>query len=462
MVCSPRLQSHRGRLVRAAAIAGMGLVSVALLAPSFAAAVPRTPELLGTHPSSPGISLSPRLYGTADEVITTVFDPQPQPDGPFADGEEGTVAIYSTPDCSGPALISGGSSEFEGSGISVTVLPDSITTFYATNEDASGVSSCSAGITYRQVEDPPAPAVVTGVTPASPADNNFPLVSGSAEADSTVKIFTNASCSGSPLATAGASIFSGLGIQVSVPDNSTTTFYALASWAELPASCSSTSATYQEITVAAPPPPEQPPAAEDPGPGSQGGTGVAPARPVAPKIHTVPGGRSSDSKPLVAGKAPGSTEVDVFRNSACSGKPAASVAPTEFSSGFRLEVAENAVTRFYARSSDAAGNLSDCSEEAVYVEDSAPPLTRITFGPGVKTRKRAPVFRFTDLSGDPPGTSFLCKLDRGPWRPCQTPWRLSHLRVKAHVAMVRAIDAAGNEEAVPAKRRFKVIARRDR
>jgi hypothetical protein len=180
---------------------------------------------------------------------------------------------------------------------------------------------------------------------------------------------------------------------------------------------------------------------------------------VAPKIHTVPGGRSSDSKPLVAGKAPGSTEVDVFRNAACSGKPAASVTPTEFSTGLRLEVAENAATRFYARSSDAAGNPSDCSEEAVYVEDSAPPLTRITFGPAVKTRKRAPVFRFTDLSGDPPGTSFLCKLDRRPWRPCQTPWRLTRLKIKAHVAMVRAIDAAGNEEAVPAKRRFKVVAR---
>lgn len=458
MVRSVRRHSYRDQPVLGAAILIAGIASL-LLAPSSAAAAARTPTILGTHPSSPGISTTPRLFGTADEVITTVFDPQPQPDGPFTDGEEGTVAIYSTPDCSGLELASGGSSEFEGSGIPVTVLPDSITAFYATNEDASGVSPCSAGIVYRQVEDPPAPAIVTGVTPTSPADDNFPFVSGNAEADSVVAIFTNASCSGPSLATASATTFSGPGIQVVVPDNSTTSFYALASWAELPASCSSTSATYQEVTVAPPAPPEQPGVGDPSGPSSQGGPGVAPARPVAPKIHTVPGGRSSDSKPLVAGKAPGAIEVDVFRNAACAGKPAASVTPAELSSGFRLEVAENAVTHFYARSSDAAGNASDCSEEAVYVEDSAPPLTRITFGPGVKTRKRAPVFRFTDLSGDPPGTSFLCKLDRRPWRPCQAPWRLSHLSVKAHVAMVRAIDAAGNEEAVPAKRRFKVIAR---
>lgn len=436
-----------------------GIVSAALLMPALAVAAPRTPTILGTHPSSPGISLTPRVYGTAEEVITTVFGPEQEPDGPFADGEESTVAIYPTSDCSGPELASGGSSEFEGSGIPVPVLAESITTFYATNTDATGTSSCSEGIVYRQVEDPPDPAIVLGVTPASPADDNLPLVSGSAEPDSTVAIFANSSCSGPSLATGSAATFSGPGIQVSVPDNSTTAFYALASWAELPASCSSTSVTYQEVTVA-PSTPEQPePPTTGSGSGPQGGPGVAPARPVAPKIHTAPGSRSSDSKPLVAGRAPGAAEVDVFRNAACTGKPAASATAAEFSTGLRLEVAENAVTRFYARSSDSAGNLSDCSEEAVYVEDSAPPLTRITFGPGVKTRKRAPVFRFTDLSGDPPGTSFLCKLDRRPWRPCQAPWRLSHLSVKAHVAMVRAIDAAGNEEAVPAKRRFKVIAR---
>ena len=67
------------------------------------------------------------------------------------------------------------------------------------------------------------------------------------------------------------------------------------------------------------------------------------------------------------------------------------------------------------------------------------------------------VFRFADVSEDPPGTTFACKLDHRPWQACQSPLRLSHLRPKAHVLRIRATDAAGNQEAVGTMRRFKVI-----
>ena len=32
-------------------------------------------------------------------------------------------------------------------------------------------------------------------------------------------------------------------------------------------------------------------------------------------------------------------------------------------------------------------------------------------GPAAKTRKRKAVFRFVDITGDAPGTAFLCKVD---------------------------------------------------
>ena len=95
-----------------------------------------------------------------------------------------------------------------------------------------------------------------------------------------------------------------------------------------------------------------------------------------------------------------------------------------------------------------------------YIEDSLAPRTRITLGPGAKTRRRTAVFRFLDATGNP-GTTFLCRLDRGKWRACKTPRSFRRLRFGRHVVRVKATDAAGNRETVGAKRRFKVIRKRN-
>jgi hypothetical protein len=171
----------------------------------------------------------------------------------------------------------------------------------------------------------------------------------------------------------------------------------------------------------------------------------------------MPGSWSNNALPLVVGSAPGATRVQIYKNAACSGQPAASGPVSQLADGFPVSVAENATTRFYGEAIDADGKASNCGEPTSYVEDSSPPLTRITFGPGVKTRKRVAVFRFADIADDPPGTTFLCKFDRRPWRTCQAPLKLQHLRPNAHTLRVKAIDAAGNEEAGGASRRFKVV-----
>ena len=75
----------------------------------------------------------------------------------------------------------------------------------------------------------------------------------------------------------------------------------------------------------------------------------------------------------------------------------------------------------------------------------------------MKTRKRVAVFRFTDVADEAPGTTFSCKFDRRPWRACQTPFRVSHLRFRVHTLKVKATDGAGNVETRGASRRFKVI-----
>ena len=74
------------------------------------------------------------------------------------------------------------------------------------------------------------PAAPTGLatSPASPANDTAPEVTGTAPAGSTVKLYTSADCSG-PLAASGtAAAFGGAGITVTVADNATTSLTATA------------------------------------------------------------------------------------------------------------------------------------------------------------------------------------------------------------------------------------------
>jgi hypothetical protein len=435
---------------------------LAALLPAVAEAAPAAPVLTGTSPESPNFSTTPKVRGRGGGVGTSVVS---RAFGPVAatSGPTSTITLYTDAACTGPVAATGTLSDLEGEGIAVSVAPESTTEFFATQTDLDEPgtpSQCSApSLVYRHVTGPPGMPVLSAVSPASPADNNAPLLTGSADAGATVANYANAGCSGSPLGSGTAAALGSTGIQAIVPDNSTTTFYALASWAGVTSACSVTSVTYQEVT-APPVEPEAPPKSEPP-PGVSPPVVVdPPGRPPAPKLHTEPGGRAHDATPLVLGSVSGAVRVDLFRSESCDGARAASATPAEFAAGVPVRVDANSTTSFSAIAVDSSGERSRCSPEpAVYTEDSLPPLTRITFGPGVKTRKRAPIFRFADITGDPPGTTFLCKLDRRPWQACQTPWRLSRLRPKSHVVQVRAIDAAGNQETGAAKRRFKVVAR---
>jgi hypothetical protein len=97
---------------------------------------------------------------------------------------------------------------------------------------------------------PPAPTF-TGTDPASPANNNSPKILGSAQAGTTVKLYTTSDCSGSPAGTGSDADFASSGIAVSVTDNSSTAFHATATDAGGNTSnCSSDSITYVEDSAA--------------------------------------------------------------------------------------------------------------------------------------------------------------------------------------------------------------------
>jgi hypothetical protein len=106
-----------------------------------------------------------------------------------------------------------------------------------------------------------APTLV-GTTPASPANDNNPKVRasiGSVDVTTTIDVFTNATCSGSPAVNdVPAGDLIGSGIPVTVADNSTTTFSVSASLGGHTSHCSN-SISYTEVTPVSPPPPPPPP-----------------------------------------------------------------------------------------------------------------------------------------------------------------------------------------------------------
>ena len=88
-------------------------------------------------------------------------------------------------------------------------------------------------------------------------------------------------------------------------------------------------------------------------------------------------------------------------------------------------------------------------------KDTTPPETTITSGPGKKLAKGKAKFAF---KADEPGSRFECKLNGKKYSSCTSPKSYAGLKPGRHTFRVRAIDAAGNSDATPAKRRFRVPA----
>src|SRR5204863_620842 len=164
-----------------------------------------------------------------------------------------TVTLYTNSACTSALAGSGTEAAFASPGLTVSVADNTSTSFYATATDAANnTSACSStSVTYVEDSNAPAAPTVSSTSPASPANNNAPKIIGSAEAGSTVKLYTNASCTSAVAGSGSAAAFASPGLTVSVADDSTTSFYATAADAAGNASaCSSTSVTYVEDSTA--------------------------------------------------------------------------------------------------------------------------------------------------------------------------------------------------------------------
>ncbi|HVF77537.1 MAG TPA: hypothetical protein VNA28_04520 [Solirubrobacteraceae bacterium] len=168
-----------------------------------------SPTPTSTTPPSPSNSNTPRVTGTA-------------PAG-------STVRLYVNPHCFGAPAAQGTAAEFTSAGLVVSVPSDATTTFYATAQSAAGTSTCSTlSLNYTEDSTPPNALAPGGTTPASGANDNAPRITGAAPAGVTIRVYTNAACTGAVAASGTPQALASPGLAVSVADNSTTTFYVTA------------------------------------------------------------------------------------------------------------------------------------------------------------------------------------------------------------------------------------------
>jgi hypothetical protein len=179
-------------------------------------------------------------------------------------------------------------------------------------------------------------------------------------------------------------------------------------------------------------------------------------------VTSGPTGTISDKQPTFTFSASDAVGPITFKCSidtgaasfgACSG-PGNSDAPSS-------PLADGSYT-FRVQATDKAGNSAVAARSFTVQTPSTPvnptpaaPETTITKGPKKKTKKRKPKFKFTSTQA---GSTFQCKLDRGAFVPCGSPFVPSvKLRPGKHVLKVQAIGPTGIADGTPAVRKFKVL-----
>lgn len=111
---------------------------------------------------------------------------------------------------------------------------------------------------------------------------------------------------------------------------------------------------------------------------------------------------------------------------------------------------------FVVKAVDAAENETTDTRE--FTVDTTAPDTTIASGPEGTTDDLKPTFGF---AANEAGTTFLCRYDAAAFAPCSGPGAThvpaTALAAGSHTFQVKAVDAAGNADAIPASRTFTVL-----
>jgi hypothetical protein len=170
---------------------------------------PLAPTVTGTSPDVIGRTTLPRVLGTSEVGAM--------------------VRAFTNSTCTGTAV---GTTEVSSTGsfsVSATAASNTTTTFYVQAQDPAGnLGACSNGRAYTHDGIAPAVPVINGFSPGSGSGSTNPLAQGVAEANAVLRLFTNSTCTGTPVRTTTVATSGAWAVNVSVASGTTATFYASA------------------------------------------------------------------------------------------------------------------------------------------------------------------------------------------------------------------------------------------
>ncbi|MFN8401706.1 MAG: Ig-like domain-containing protein [Anaerolineales bacterium] len=311
--------------------------------------------------------------------------------------------------------------QLDGSGFSACTSPQSYSglgdgshTFQVRAIDNAGNTDLTPA-SYTWTVDTIAPAAPVVTTPAngSVTNNPTPLVSGTAEINSTVTVYIDGSAVGTATADGtgnwnypSASLGNGShtvraratdAVGNTSPDSNTNTF--------------TVDATAPDTTITANPP---------------------------LLIN------SSNASFSFTGSDPGGSGVASFQCQIDGSGFSACTSPQSYSG-----LGDGSHT-FQVRAIDNVGNIDSSPDSYTWVIDTIAPDTTITTTPSDPSNDSNPAFTFT--GSDPSGSgvaSFECQVDGGGFSACTSGSAFGPLSDGSHTFDVRAIDNAGNTDATP-------------
>ncbi|WP_338864800.1 hypothetical protein [Myxococcus stipitatus] len=202
---------------------------------------------------------------------------------------------------------------------------------------------------------PPTVPVLGHFSPASPSSNWNPDLIGNAETGSTVRVYANANCSGTPVVSVTAGTERIFMASVPVTLNATTVLTATATDSSGNVSGCSQPMSYVHDNMV---------------PAAPSLTGFQPVSP------------GNSLTPQVRGIAENGSTVQIFKGSGCVAPVVVNVVANDATGAFSaaVSVTANTTTGFSARVVDPAGNVSACAPAINYVHDSVAPSVAVLTG----------------------------------------------------------------------------------
>lgn len=365
----------------------------------------------------------------------------------------------------------------------------------AANSDYIGID------TFRFVDDvtPPVAPTIASVSPASPSNDAAPRARGTAEQYATVKIYGDATCTGTVLGTGTAAEFAAGGVAFTAAANATTTPYATATDGSLNVSpCSAAGSAYShdgidpataddvpttwgrtapQITLTAtdarsgvvetyytvgsdPALPTTSSTAYDPAAKpvlndgeriryfsvDAAGNAEAPRLSAAAKVDAtapqttddVPAGRSASHAVRLTATDAGSGVAATYYT--VGADPAApTTASAVYDPAAPPVLTDGQRIRYF--SVDALGNAeAPRSSLTLQAPLPEPVVVTVTQAPGQLVRARGAQIVFLV---DPLASSYECRLNGEAWEPCRTPYELTGMRAGDHRVEIRGVMADG-------------------